>query len=68
MITMLLFPLLLAFMPHLHLQKARDECVATYGPEAEQCQVLIEAHKLCLRAEGFNVCVLAALLFTLFTY
>ncbi len=25
------------------------------GPESEQCQRLIEAHKQCLRAEGFNV-------------
>ena len=25
------------------------------GPEAEQCQKLIEAHKACLRKEGFNV-------------
>ena len=25
------------------------------GPEAEECRRLIEAHKQCLRAEGFNV-------------
>lgn len=25
------------------------------GPEAEQCQKLIEAHKACLRKEGFKV-------------
>jgi len=33
----------------------RDECVIVHGPEAEQCQKLIEAHKICLRAEGFKV-------------
>lgn len=36
-------------------KSARDECTATYGPEAPRCQPLIEAHKQCLRAEGFNV-------------
>lgn len=36
-------------------QKERDECTLTHGPEAPQCQELIEAHKACLRAEGFNV-------------
>ena len=25
------------------------------GPEAEQCQKLIEAHKACLRKQGFKV-------------
>ena len=25
------------------------------GPEARECQALIEKHKECLRAEGFNV-------------
>ena len=29
--------------------------IALSGPEAEECKQLIEAHKLCLRAEGFNV-------------
>lgn len=33
----------------------RDECTATYGPEHPRCAPLIEAHKQCLRAEGFNV-------------
>lgn len=33
----------------------RDECVATHGPEHFHCLPLIEAHKKCLRAEGFNV-------------
>lgn len=36
-------------------QRVRDECTTTHGPEAPQCQKLIEAHKECLRAEGFNV-------------
>ena len=36
-------------------QAARDECVALHGPESKECAPLIEAHKLCLRAEGFNV-------------
>jgi len=36
-------------------QGKRDECVIVHGPEAEQCQKLIEAHKICLRAEGFKV-------------
>lgn len=41
------------------LQSKRDECVALFGPEAEQCQRLIEAHKVCLRSEGFKVCLIA---------
>ena len=36
-------------------QKARDECTSTYGPEDSRCAPLIEAHKQCLRKEGFNV-------------
>lgn len=28
------------------------------GPESDKCAPLIEAHKECLRAEGFEVCVL----------
>lgn len=36
-------------------KKLRDECTTTHGPDAPQCQPLIEAHKQCLRAEGFNV-------------
>eukprot|EP00894_Picocystis_sp_ML_P002905 jgi/Pico_ML_1/53422/g413.t1 len=31
----------------------RDQCIAEKGEEA--CQDLIEKHKECLRAEGFNV-------------
>ena len=31
----------------------RDECVVRYGEE--QCKELIEAHKACLRNEGFDV-------------
>lgn len=31
----------------------RDACVAENGPE--NCEKLIEAHKVCLRAEGFKV-------------
>ncbi|KAK4535772.1 hypothetical protein CDCA_CDCA06G1797 [Cyanidium caldarium] len=34
-------------------KRARDECVALRGEEA--CRELIEAHKACLRAEGFSV-------------
>jgi hypothetical protein len=34
---------------------ARDACTIQYGPEAKECQDLIEAHKKCLREEGFNV-------------
>ncbi|KAL7143328.1 hypothetical protein ABFS83_08G184500 [Erythranthe nasuta] len=34
-------------------KKARDECIVENGEAA--CQKLIEAHKICLRAEGFNV-------------
>eukprot|EP00183_Erythrolobus_madagascarensis_P000740 CAMPEP_0185847160 /NCGR_PEP_ID=MMETSP1354-20130828/2541_1 /TAXON_ID=708628 /ORGANISM="Erythrolobus madagascarensis, Strain CCMP3276" /LENGTH=74 /DNA_ID=CAMNT_0028547419 /DNA_START=64 /DNA_END=288 /DNA_ORIENTATION=- len=34
-------------------KKARDDCMVENGEEA--CQKLIEAHKVCLRAEGFNV-------------
>ena len=37
------------------LQAARDECVTLHGPESERCAKLIEAHKQCLRSEGFNV-------------
>lgn len=33
----------------------RDECVVLHGPEAEECKKLIEAHKACLRKEGFKV-------------
>ncbi|EIE23182.1 cytochrome C oxidase copper chaperone, partial [Coccomyxa subellipsoidea C-169] len=36
-------------------KRERDDCVARYGPESDRCQKLIEAHKQCLRAEGFNV-------------
>lgn len=36
-------------------KQARDECTIQYGPEAQECQEKIEAHKQCLRAEGFNV-------------
>ena len=34
-------------------RKVRDECVVENGEEA--CVDKIEAHKMCLRAEGFNV-------------
>ena len=34
-------------------RKIRDECVMHNGEE--QCAVQIEAHKKCLRAEGFKV-------------
>lgn len=32
---------------------ARDECIVINGEDA--CAALVEAHKVCLRAEGFNV-------------
>lgn len=32
---------------------ARDECIVKNGEE--KCKYLIEAHKVCLRDEGFNV-------------
>jgi cytochrome c oxidase assembly protein subunit 17 len=32
---------------------ARDECMVQHGEEG--CAALIEAHKQCLRAEGFDV-------------
>ncbi|WJX93923.1 hypothetical protein P8452_75397 [Trifolium repens] len=34
-------------------KKLRDECIVEHGEEA--CGKWIEAHKQCLRAEGFNV-------------
>ena len=34
---------------------ARDACVVNKGEEDKECRKLIEAHKVCLRAEGFNV-------------
>lgn len=36
-------------------KQARDECVVFKGEEHPDCQKLIEAHKECLRAEGFTV-------------
>lgn len=36
-------------------KKARDECVLMKGEEHEDCLKLIEAHKICLREEGFDV-------------
>ncbi|KAI3716134.1 hypothetical protein L6452_23252 [Arctium lappa] len=34
-------------------KKLRDECVVEHGETA--CSKWIEAHRLCLRSEGFNV-------------
>lgn len=34
-------------------KKARDECMIKYGED--RCGDLIEAHKVCLRKEGFDV-------------
>ena len=34
-------------------RKPRDECTMMHGEE--KCAAQIEAHKACLRAEGFNV-------------
>ena len=36
-----------------------------HGPDSEQCQKLIEAHKECLRAEGFKVTLLRITLVSL---
>ncbi|XP_078150432.1 cytochrome c oxidase copper chaperone 1-like [Carex rostrata] len=34
-------------------KRLRDECIVEHGEDA--CTKWIEAHKQCLRAEGFNV-------------
>lgn len=34
-------------------KKLRDECIVEHGEEA--CAKWIEAHRMCLRTEGFNV-------------
>lgn len=34
-------------------KKLRDECIVEHGEEA--CTKWIEAHRQCLRAEGFNI-------------
>ncbi|RZC63860.1 hypothetical protein C5167_025610 [Papaver somniferum] len=34
-------------------KKLRDECIVQHGEDA--CAKWIEAHKICLRSEGFNV-------------
>ncbi|OIT00415.1 PREDICTED: cytochrome c oxidase copper chaperone 1-like isoform X2 [Nicotiana attenuata] len=34
-------------------KKLRDECIVEHGQSA--CEKWIEAHRKCLRAEGFNV-------------
>ena len=34
-------------------KKKRDECIIKNGEE--NCQSFIEAHKVCLRAEGFKI-------------
>lgn len=34
-------------------KKLRDECIVEHGESA--CAKWIEAHRLCLRSEGFNV-------------
>lgn len=36
-------------------KKARDECIALHGPDSQECKQLIEAHKECLRSEGFQI-------------
>ncbi|KXZ46283.1 hypothetical protein GPECTOR_45g153 [Gonium pectorale] len=36
-------------------KKLRDTCIAERGEEHAYCQALIEAHKACLRVEGFKV-------------
>ena len=34
---------------------ARDECMRDKGEDDGECQILIELHKECLRADGFTV-------------
>ncbi|XP_045801352.1 cytochrome c oxidase copper chaperone 1-like [Trifolium pratense] len=34
-------------------KRIRDECIVEHGEDA--CKKWIEAHRICLRAEGFNV-------------
>ncbi|XP_050220549.1 cytochrome c oxidase copper chaperone 1-like [Mercurialis annua] len=34
-------------------KRLRDECIVEHGESA--CAKWIEAHRLCLRAEGFNI-------------
>lgn len=41
-------------------KKLRDECVVEHGESA--CSKWIEAHRVCLRAEGFNVWLFNALM------
>ena len=36
-------------------KKLRDECVVFKGLEHPDCLKMIEAHKVCLRDEGFDV-------------
>jgi len=36
-------------------RKPRDECVVMFGEEHPECKRFIEAHKACLRSEGFDV-------------
>ncbi|GBF94752.1 cytochrome c oxidase copper chaperone [Raphidocelis subcapitata] len=36
-------------------KRIRDTCIAERGEEHPYCAALIEAHKQCLRLEGFNV-------------
>lgn len=38
-----------------HWWGSRARTLPNTGAEAQQCQALIEAHKQCLRSEGFNV-------------
>ncbi|KAL7567954.1 hypothetical protein ACA910_019664 [Epithemia clementina (nom. ined.)] len=36
-------------------KRPRDECIVMKGEEHPDCIKLIEAHKVCLREEGFDV-------------
>ena len=36
-------------------RKLRDACTVENGPDAAICRAAIEAHKVCLREEGFRV-------------
>ncbi|KAL0483931.1 cytochrome c oxidase assembly protein subunit 17 [Acrasis kona] len=36
-------------------KKARDACSMFNGPDSELCTYVIDAHKLCLKEEGFKI-------------
>eukprot|EP01038_Epipyxis_sp_PR26KG_P013664 gene13664-18336_t len=36
-------------------KQVRDNCTVRFGPDSEECKQVIEAHKACLRSEGFTI-------------